>query len=55
MKTILQSHLNITNLHPFLKLFQSRAGKAWQITEKHLSTVLTGRILLLVGSKPKLG
>jgi len=55
MKTILQSHLNITNLHPFLKLFQSRAGKAWQMTEKHLSTALMGRILLLTGLKHVLG
>ena len=37
MKTILQSHFNITNLHAFLKIFQSNAEKLWHMTNLHLS------------------
>jgi len=42
MKTILQSQFNITNLHAFLKLFQSNTGNSWQMIKKGLSTALMG-------------
>jgi len=42
MKTILQSQLNITNLHAFLKLFQLRTRKSLQTTQKHLLTAFLG-------------
>ena len=51
MKTILQSQFNITNLHPFLKIFQLNAGKPWQMTKKHLSTALTDVMEPLVRCK----
>jgi len=48
MKTILQSQLNITNLHPFLKLFQSNAGNSWQIAIIHQETALMDRFKYLM-------
>jgi hypothetical protein len=48
MKTILQSHFNITNLHAFLKLFQSKAGKLWYMTNLHLSMAFIAALLQLL-------
>ena len=48
MKTILQSHFNITNLHAFLKLFQSNAENPWYITNFHLSKAFIVGILHLM-------
>jgi len=48
MKTILQSHFNITNLHAFLKLFQSNAENPWQMSNLSLSMALLDGILHLM-------
>jgi hypothetical protein len=48
MKTILQSQINIANLHAFLKLFQSNAGKQRYMTNLHLSKVFIAALLHLL-------
>jgi hypothetical protein len=48
MKTILQSHLNITNLHAFLKIFQSNAEKLWYTANLHLSKAFIATFLQLL-------
>ena len=48
MKTILQSHLNITNLHAFLKIFQSNAEKLWYMTNLHLSKAFIAALMHLL-------
>ena len=48
MKTILQSHLNITNLHAFLKIIQSNAEKLVHITNMRLSMAFIDVLLHLL-------
>jgi len=48
MKTILQSHFNIANLHAFLKIFQLNAGKLWYMTKIRLSKAFIAAFLHLL-------
>ena len=48
MKTILQSHLNITNLQAFIKIIQSNAEKLWHMTNIHLSKAFIAALLHLL-------
>jgi len=43
--------INITNLHAFLKLFQSTAGNSWYMLQKNLPTVYAGYLKQLLCSK----